>query len=292
VAEDGAGQNSPYTAALLASVKEEGMPIEQAFKRVRYAVHQATGGRQTPWESSSLTDDFTFFPGGPSGSKARTGTRRKPATVPENERLGTALGKSYGARTVESWRKELQGKPQAQAYEIVIGEDTVEAYEAYLELFPASSATARLREIVGRRKMMADWYVAVTANTPAAYRSFLAKHPGSDFAPTAQRLMARSLNRQIATEAPVQVAATCNCAPTRRRADRSAPGRQGGAQGGTQQAIQVTPTPLGAIGPLAPRPPYMPPRAPVTVVRPAVVPPPPPPPPPPQYPPIITGPGR
>ena len=35
--------------------------MEQLFKRVRLEVNNATGGKQTPWESSSLTNDFYFF---------------------------------------------------------------------------------------------------------------------------------------------------------------------------------------------------------------------------------------
>ena len=58
---DGSGADSPYTTALLTSAKEPGLPIEEAFKRVRVSVNKATGGAQTPWESSSLVGDFYFF---------------------------------------------------------------------------------------------------------------------------------------------------------------------------------------------------------------------------------------
>src|SRR5205814_8973921 len=61
-AEDGNGADSPYTMALLAVAKDPGLQIEDAFKRVRVAVNKATEGRQTPWESSSSTEDFAFVP--------------------------------------------------------------------------------------------------------------------------------------------------------------------------------------------------------------------------------------
>jgi hypothetical protein len=60
-AEDGTGVNSPYTSAFVEVAKEPGLQIEQLFKRVRLRVHKSTDRRQTPWESSSLTGDFTFF---------------------------------------------------------------------------------------------------------------------------------------------------------------------------------------------------------------------------------------
>lgn len=63
VAFDGdAGTNSPYAAAVLASVK--GAPDEgvmELFAQVREAVYQATGGRQVPWESSTLVRPFRFL---------------------------------------------------------------------------------------------------------------------------------------------------------------------------------------------------------------------------------------
>ena len=52
-AEDGEGHNSPYTKGLLNFI-HQGLPIEILFKKVRTAVRQATGGRQTPWEHTSL----------------------------------------------------------------------------------------------------------------------------------------------------------------------------------------------------------------------------------------------
>lgn len=54
VALDGAGENSPYTAALVRAIETPGLDIEAIFVQVRDEVVAATGGQQTPWESSSL----------------------------------------------------------------------------------------------------------------------------------------------------------------------------------------------------------------------------------------------
>ena len=64
VAADGTTDNSPYTAALVAAMREPGLALEQVFKRVRVAVEAATGEQQTPWEESSLKGDFYFVPQG------------------------------------------------------------------------------------------------------------------------------------------------------------------------------------------------------------------------------------
>ncbi len=63
VAADGKGPHSPFTGALLLSLKQPGLTIEQLFKRVRIQVIEQTDNSQVPWESSSLVGDFYFHPG-------------------------------------------------------------------------------------------------------------------------------------------------------------------------------------------------------------------------------------
>ncbi len=62
VARDGAGDNSPYTAALAASMPSSGLTLEEVFRNARRRVLDVTGGRQTPWEHSSLVGEFYFKP--------------------------------------------------------------------------------------------------------------------------------------------------------------------------------------------------------------------------------------
>ena len=62
IAADGSGGNSPFATALVSEMTKPGQPIEITFRNVRRAVMQATGGKQTPWDSSSLIDGFVFRP--------------------------------------------------------------------------------------------------------------------------------------------------------------------------------------------------------------------------------------
>jgi hypothetical protein len=64
VASDGTGDNGLYTRELLFNMRTIGLNIEEVFKRVRIAVREKTGEKQTPWESSSLTGDFYFVKSG------------------------------------------------------------------------------------------------------------------------------------------------------------------------------------------------------------------------------------
>ncbi len=60
-ATDGAGNNSPYTAALAEIIRQDGLIAEQVFKRVADRVNIETGGAQTPFYNSGLIGaDFCF----------------------------------------------------------------------------------------------------------------------------------------------------------------------------------------------------------------------------------------
>ena len=64
VAEDGSktSANGLYTQHLVHELKQPNARIEDVFKRVRFQVRRESEGRQIPWESTSLEDDFYFDP--------------------------------------------------------------------------------------------------------------------------------------------------------------------------------------------------------------------------------------
>ena len=62
VAADGAGRNGIYTKYLLESLRQKDTDILKVFQRTRAGVVKETGGKQTPWESTSLIGDFYFQP--------------------------------------------------------------------------------------------------------------------------------------------------------------------------------------------------------------------------------------
>lgn len=63
VAADGAGANSPYTAAVVKAMQNKDVAIERMFRNVRNQVMSQTNNLQVPWEASSLIGgDFFFNP--------------------------------------------------------------------------------------------------------------------------------------------------------------------------------------------------------------------------------------
>jgi len=56
VASDGAGRNSPFTAALLRHLPSRDDDLHEVMRKVRRDVHVETDGVQIPWENSSLIE--------------------------------------------------------------------------------------------------------------------------------------------------------------------------------------------------------------------------------------------
>src|SRR5712671_4116237 len=162
---DGSNGHSPYTSAFLKLAHEKNLPIEQLFKRVRLEVNNLTDGRQTPWESSSLTSDFYFF-----GDTAVAATRA-PAQVKT-------------AYAVDN----LPSRAVRQAYDYVLAENSVDNYQEFIRLYPQDPLCDRIRALLGSLLQANAWHHAVLANSPIAYKSFYDKYSNSPYAQSALKL--------------------------------------------------------------------------------------------------------
>src|SRR5262245_22503509 len=191
-AEDGDGRNSPYTSAFVKVVREPGLPIEQTFKRVRLMVHEATDGRQTPWESSSLINDFAFYPEGAST------TASGPLAQVAQRDAQPRDGQSRTTPRSLAWREQIRSRPQPRrAYDIVVMEDSVDAYEEFLLLYPYDPLAERIRYLLGLRAQALAWRYAVLANTSDSYSYYLSSYPGGYYSAQAMRLRERPRIRPI-----------------------------------------------------------------------------------------------
>lgn len=119
VAQDGEGRNSPFTAALLRHMDAPGTSLPDMMVEVRRSVMAATGGRQVPWDTSSLTGHFAFVPGSPSappGRVAQAPAAAPPttATAPNDPRLSdmAAWLATQGSTDPRDFETYLQAFPQ------------------------------------------------------------------------------------------------------------------------------------------------------------------------------------
>ena len=170
-AQDGEGNHSPYTSAFLNNARQPNLPIEQLFKRVRLEVNNTTSGKQTPWESSSLTSDFYFF-----GDTAVASTR-EPDRSP-----------------IIQTASNLPSRSVQQAYDYVLSEGSPEYYEEFIQLFPYDPRCDRIRFLLGNWRQAFAWHRAVLANSPLAYKSFHDSYPNSPYARSALKLQAQPKN--------------------------------------------------------------------------------------------------
>jgi hypothetical protein len=164
-AADGDGNHSPYTSAFINNAREPNLPIEQLFKRVRLDVNQATRGRQTPWESSSLTSDFYFF--GDTAVAARRAPDRSP---------------------IVQMAANLPSRSVRQAYDYVVSEGSPEYYEEFIRLYPNDPLCDEIRVLHYNLKVAKAWHKAVLANSPFAYKTFHENYSTSLYAPAALKL--------------------------------------------------------------------------------------------------------
>lgn len=81
VASDGTERNGLYTQELLKNMRTQGVGIEEVLKRVRISVRNMTQGKQTPWESSSLTGDFYFNPANATNNAAAKAVETVPPSA-------------------------------------------------------------------------------------------------------------------------------------------------------------------------------------------------------------------
>ncbi|MEM0936224.1 MAG: caspase family protein [Pseudomonadota bacterium] len=136
VAADGAGENSPFTAALLQHIETPGLDVRLMFGRVRQDVVRRSGGAQVPWVEEAVLGEHAFAP---------AADRRDPDD--EFARWRRAVG----AHSVESYRGYLDDYPEG-IYAIVarLRIDSLEgnAEEAEIAAADLPQATAAL-ELAG-----------------------------------------------------------------------------------------------------------------------------------------------
>lgn len=119
VAEDGDEKsgNGLYTQYLLQELKRPIAKIEDVFKRVRLNVRKQSNGRQIPWESTSLEDDFFFNDGAKYTIKPEE-LERMAAEVRQREQKRLAQEAEVLARAQQLALAKERERQQAEAREL------------------------------------------------------------------------------------------------------------------------------------------------------------------------------
>ncbi len=137
VALDGSGAHSPFTQGLLDYIATPDIEVRQMLTRVRSEVLQATGGKQVPWDHSSLTGDFFFVPRG-----AAVAT---PPVTPSAD------------RELAFWESVKDSHDPAD-------------FQAYLDQYPAGTFAALARNRLAAQQPQQQAATTPTAPNPAPAR--------------------------------------------------------------------------------------------------------------------------
>jgi tetratricopeptide (TPR) repeat protein len=120
VASDGTGRNGLYTGALLRQMRVKNVDVTKMLQLVRADVIKLSGGKQVPFDESSLVGDFYF-----AGQDKSTVTTSRLTNVLQPEK-NSSLEDEY-------WNN-------------IKGSDEIKDYEAYLREYPSGRYAALARQ--------------------------------------------------------------------------------------------------------------------------------------------------
>jgi hypothetical protein len=180
-AADGSAGNGLYTSHLLRNMATPGLKVEDVFKRTRVGVKQASGGRQIPWESTSLEGDFYFAQG------------------------------SGGAVPVQA---ATPSNLDAEMWELVAESGKPSAYRAYLDKFPNGQHAAQARTLIAQADKAGPAAATSGQRSADPLRNSAAGPAGFSFSEEEAKMdRATPAGREAAFE---QAMAALQCAPARR----------------------------------------------------------------------------
>lgn len=141
VALDGEGENSPFTEALLRHIGTPGLEVRSMLTRVRRDVYEATGGRQRPWDNSSLLREFYYV--------------EKPVEVAAVEPEPPSAPVAASPTDPEGTARDLGELERERIFWQGIQNSTFPGdFEAYLQLYPEGIFAALARTRLERLQAM------------------------------------------------------------------------------------------------------------------------------------------
>lgn len=169
------GTYSLYTSNLVTLMRQPGLDLDQIFKGARLQVNQATGGKQTPWTAMGLTAEVVLFP----SSAAPPPVTAAPAAPP------SPPVPPKGQRTVN--RAMLSQLAADDAYLIAIEEDSLQAYQWFVELYPQHQYAAQIWDIIARRREELLWHRALAVRSKEGFWNYIERYPNGIHVAEAQR---------------------------------------------------------------------------------------------------------
>jgi len=157
-----------YAQALAEMLREGGLPLADAFDRVRLRVNDLSKGAEVPWHVSKIDAPVMLF-------------ERAPDAPPPP----VAVEQVAAVRA-----KPVAELPATDAYAAALERDTVQGYSDFIAAYPADPMTPRVRAILAARREAIVWRRSRAIDTPPAYWSYLRRYPEGPHAGDCHRRLA------------------------------------------------------------------------------------------------------
>jgi len=185
VADDGEGENSPYTKALLENIAKPGLTINKVFMNVRSKVKRETG--QVPWELSSLEGDFFFIPGSTKALADELDDENKKLEA-EQRRLNEEKEFFTKKKTLDEKRQKIADeKEQLAAEQEALEQKKIKKGTTLALGITASKESAKKQD---KESLYAVAYQTFKDGhydkSRTEFKNFLAAYPNTEYAGNAQ----------------------------------------------------------------------------------------------------------
>src|SRR5262245_38060368 len=184
IAQDGTGEHSPFTTALLKHLPVAGLDVRLALGRVRDDVLQSTGNKQEPFVYGSLGGDAVSLAPLTAAPKLEAAAPSVKEDYTLAERIGTKqaweafLASHKDGLYAELARAQLAKLAPVESKPAAASESSKPQAAAPPTLAPAAPPKPSTWPSADR----AEWDLIKTSNDPVRLRDFLAKYPSSSFA--------------------------------------------------------------------------------------------------------------
>jgi uncharacterized caspase-like protein len=167
VADDGPGPYGAFATAVAEMTRTPGLELAEVFARIRARTHEATKGRQTPWDMSAVGSPLVLVPN-------EDASLQSPAV---------SLA-AFGPRPIRERTPE-------DAYVLAVTQDSLSSYGEFLTAFPRNRYATQVRSMLRARREALVWLRAVKMNTAESIWTYLQRYPSGMYVGDAERRLRR-----------------------------------------------------------------------------------------------------
>jgi hypothetical protein len=167
VADDKPGPYGAFATAIAEMARTPGLELDDVFVRVRARTHEATQGRQTPWDVSAIGSPLVLVRN--DGGSVQSPTISLAALRP----------------------RPIRDRSPEEAYVLAVTQDSLSSYGEFLTAFPGHRYAPQVRSMLRARCEALVWLRAAKMNTAESIWTYLQRYPNGMYVGDAERRLQR-----------------------------------------------------------------------------------------------------